>query len=135
MTRVALSPSLQESSPIVPRLATFTYGLLAYASFVGVVAYAIGFVLNLVVPKTIDSGVSGALLPSLAINSALLMLFVVQHTVMARPWYKRWWATWASPSLERSTYVLTASASLALVYWLWQPLPREVWNVGSGWPA
>ncbi|HMN40057.1 MAG TPA: hypothetical protein PKE29_04375 [Phycisphaerales bacterium] len=110
-------------------IATFVYGLLAYAAFFGTILYAIGFVGNWFVPKSIDSGTGGALLPSLLVNIALLCVFVAQHTIMARPGFKRRITTIIPASIERSTFVLLASASLMLLFWLWQPLPTIVWRV------
>jgi protein-S-isoprenylcysteine O-methyltransferase Ste14 len=111
------------------RAAVLAYGVLAYASFVGAFLYAVGFVGNWVVPRSIDSGKVGPLIPSLAINTVLLVAFVVQHTIMARPWFKRWWTRIVPTSIERSTFVVAASGVLFLLFWQWRPLPRVVWEV------
>lgn len=111
------------------RVATMAYGLLAYGAFFGTILYAIGWVGNWFVPKGIDSGVVAPLAEALTVNSLLLMLFVVQHTIMARPAFKAWWVRIVPRSIERSTFVLAASACLILTFWLWRPLPAPVWEV------
>ena len=113
------------------RVATLIYGVLSYAVFFGTFLYAIGFVTTLVAPKTIDSGPAGPGLPSLIVDALLLGLFAVQHSVMARPAFKRWWTHFVPRPIERSTYVLLASLALILLFWLWQPLPQVLWAVGG----
>lgn len=111
------------------RIAIFTYGTLSYLVFLGTFLYLIGFVGNFGVPKTIDSE---PLLPfgqALAIDLALLALFAVQHSVMARPFFKRWITRYIPKEAERSTYVLAASVALILLARFWQPLGGLVWQV------
>jgi protein-S-isoprenylcysteine O-methyltransferase Ste14 len=108
------------------------YGIVAYLLFFAAILYGIAFVADLdVVPKGINDGPATTLFTALAVNVVLLLLFAVQHNIMARPWFKNWWTRYVPQPIERSTYVAAASLILMLLYWQWRPIPDVVWHVDS----
>lgn len=116
------------------RTLALLYGGVSYAAFLVTFLYAMAFVAGVGVPKHIDNGVGAPLLTALAIDIALLSLFAVQHSGMARPAFKRWWTQFVPQPIERSTFVLVSSGVLLLLFWQWRPLPQVVWQVSHGLP-
>jgi protein-S-isoprenylcysteine O-methyltransferase Ste14 len=117
------------------RGAAVVYGVVAYLAFLLSFLYAVGFIADLVVPKTINSGPAASAPTAVVIDLILLGIFAVQHSGMARPAFKRMWTRWVPEAVERSTYVLAASASLALICGGWSPIPGVVWSVSAPWAA
>ena len=114
---------------MVKRVGFFVYGVVCYAVFFATFLYAIGFIGGFVVPTTLDGPATGPLAKGIAINAALLGLFALQHSVMARKGFKERWTRIVPQPLERSTYVLLSSLALILVFWQWRPLGGVVWEV------
>jgi methanethiol S-methyltransferase len=125
--KIDVIPEPQARSP--GRYIAFVYGLVSYAVSVVTLLYTIGFVANLIVPKTIDSGPAPPLAEALLVNLLLMVAFAIQHSVMARQQFKAWWTHYVPTAVERSTYVLLTSLCLALLIWQWRPIPAVIWRV------
>jgi protein-S-isoprenylcysteine O-methyltransferase Ste14 len=131
MSNHSLSAQTNTLPGVVSRILIFLYGAACYLVFLATFAYMIGFVGNLIVPKAIDSGTSTSFPRAILTDVGLIALFGVQHAVMAREKFKKWWTRIVPASMERSTYVLVASLMLLFLAWQWQPLPQIVWNLDS----
>lgn len=114
---------------MLKRISFFAYGVISYAIFFASFLYAIGFVGNFLTPTTLDAAPTGSTAMAVLINLGLLTVFAVQHSVMARPWFKRMWTKFMPEVIERSTYVLLSSILMFVLYWQWRPLGGEIWSV------
>jgi methanethiol S-methyltransferase len=113
------------------RTLVLTYGLVCYVTFLGVFLYLAGFLGNLLVSRSIDSAATGPFWNAAGVNLLLVLLFGLQHSVMARPWFKRWWTRFVPPSMERSTYVMMTNLALIVLFWQWRPMRGVIWDVES----
>src|ERR1700729_4332068 len=129
-SRALQDPSFAQAN-LAGRIFAFLSGIAAYGIFFVTFLFAIGFVEGMGVPKTIDGGAAGPPARALVVDLVLLSIFALQHSVMARPQFKRWWTQFVPRSVERTTYVLAASLALALLIWQWQPMPTPVWQIGK----
>lgn len=129
MSHSHLVEDRSSASIALRRLSGLLYGIVVYAFFFVTFMYAIGFVSCLAVPKTIDRGVQTPFVAALAIDLALMSVFAIQHSVMARRGFKRWWSRFVPQPVERSTYVLFATLALMLLLWQWRPIPQVAWRV------
>jgi methanethiol S-methyltransferase len=115
--------------------ASFAYAVACYASFLAVFVYFILFAVGIIVPKTVNDGPALSVLQALTLDVALLLLFAVQHTIMARPSFKEHWTRHIPPVAERSTFVLLASVCLGLLIIGWAPVPGELWRTDAPIPV
>jgi protein-S-isoprenylcysteine O-methyltransferase Ste14 len=114
---------------MLKRLLYFAYGLSAYLICLATLAYAAAFVGGFIVPRRLDGPLQGSLLEAVIVDCALLTLFALQHSVMARRWFKQWWTQIVPWTIERSTYVLCASLALLLLFWQWRPIGIPIWTI------
>lgn len=115
------------------KLIAITFGVAAHSAFLASFLYAIGFVGNFLVPKTIDSGITGPFWESMLINLGLILMFGLQHSIMARQGFKQWLGNFIPKHLERSVYILFTGLCLGLLFWLWQPMTEVIWHFTNGW--
>jgi len=122
----------EETAGALARALTLIYGAVVYALFLGTFCYLIGWTADRVVPWTVDNGQPASLGVTLGVDIGILLLFAVQHTVMARQAFKEWWTRFVPQPIERSTFVLFTVAILLLMIWQWRPLPEVVWRFENG---
>lgn len=131
MSHPTKPPRLRVGGRPQPARTLLAYAVAVYLLFLAVLGYALGFFAGLGVPKGIDQGTRRSVPVAVAIDLLVLLLFAVQHTVMARPWFKRRWTRIVPEPAERATFVLAASLTLALLFWLWQPIRGNIWRLSG----
>ena len=130
--RSCLVPAGTEAPPaagLPARLAVLAYGVVAYVATLATFAWLAGFVGNVLTPTRLDAPGEGPLGPALVVDALLVALFAAQHSVMARPWFKRWWTRAVPEAAERSTYLIFSCAALAALFAFWRPLGGVVWSL------
>jgi methanethiol S-methyltransferase len=115
---------------MMKRILIFAYGIFCYGVFLAAFLYMMGFLSNMLAPRSVDSGTNVSLAVALPINLALIVLFGLPHSVMARGRFKQWWTRLIPAVAERSTYVLVSTLTLVLLMWQWQPMTTSLWTVG-----
>ncbi len=118
---------------MLSRTIVFIYGFTVYAFMFVTFLYFLGFIANFLVPKGIDSGPDTPLAMAMVIDIALIAVFCIPHSIMARPRFKSWWTGIIPKTIERSTYVLIATLFLILMFWQWRPMTQIIWQVEQGW--
>lgn len=121
------APARTAARPL--QVSALLYGVLSYVMFIGTFVYLVGFVTDIAVPRSVDRAIHGPMAQAVAIDLGLLLLFALQHSVMARPGFKRWWTRFVPKPIERSTYILMSCAAFALLYWQWRSIDVTVWQV------
>jgi protein-S-isoprenylcysteine O-methyltransferase Ste14 len=115
------------------RFTTLVYGVLTYTLMLGAFLYLFGFLANFLVPKGVDGEETTSLGMSIFINLALVAVFAVPHSVMARPGFKKWWTRFVPETIERTTYVLVSTLLTILLFWQWRPMPQVIWHADAAW--